>query len=94
MLSKGDIVEDQYGIKGFVSQLYDDFSACNMSCLTITGNQWLEQQIIPFTTDELKEKWYQVTAFDGGSIWACESRLTLLYKAIKNDRQRYNCKFN
>ena len=40
-------------------------------------DDWLTQQNIPFTEDQLGEKWFSVLTLGGGSIWSCKSRLKL-----------------
>lgn len=41
-------------------------------------DEWLKQQEIPFTDDQLEEEWYCIKCFDGGVIWSCESTITLM----------------
>jgi len=72
----GDRVIDSYGNVGIIERMYDDFSACAFSCMSMTGKEWLDQQAIPFGGKELKERWYSVKCDSGGAIWSCESRLT------------------
>lgn len=82
MFKIGDRVSTRYkehGI-GTISQIYDDFSACALSCITMTGDEWLAAQEIPFTEEQLKEQWYAVSYkfgdFDEGACWSPESLLT------------------
>ena len=41
-------------------------------------DEWLKLQEIPFTKDELSERWFIVRCLDGGAIWCCESKLELI----------------
>jgi hypothetical protein len=56
--------------------MYDDFSACAAACLSMTGEEWLAAQTIPFTPEELKEMWYSVRLDSDGACWSPESKLT------------------
>lgn len=76
-LTVGDRVIDQYGGAGYIARIYDDFSACGMSCQSMSGKEWLEQQIIPYKESELNERWFSVMCDGGGSVWTCESKLEL-----------------
>lgn len=78
ILSIGTIVLEQYGRTGKVVKVYDDFSACAASCRTMTGDEWLAEQTIPFTDEQLDEVWYEVEIEVGGSVWSPRSRLTVL----------------
>ena len=40
-------------------------------------DKWLELQNIPFTKDQLNEKWFSVFTINGGEIVSCESRLKI-----------------
>jgi len=41
-------------------------------------DEWLRIQTIPFEKQQLFEKWFTVSCFDGGAIWTCKSRLKLI----------------
>lgn len=86
MIGVGSVVADRYGEVGRVDRLYDDFSACAMSCLTMTGEEWLQEQEVPFTTDHLDEVWAGVNLEAGGSIWSPLSLLTEERKAQESGR--------
>jgi len=43
---------------------------------------WLNLQEIPFTIEQLNEKWYTIRCFSGGAIWTCESMLTMVDIAL------------
>ena len=73
----GDFVREQYGDKGSIVKEYDNFFAIKMSG-EYSHIEWLEEQIIPFNSQELKEKWYEVHLVKGGSIWSPESRLYVI----------------
>ena len=38
---------------------------------------WLQAQTIKHTEEELREPWYSILCFDGGSAWSPHSRLTV-----------------
>lgn len=78
MIKIGTLVQDQYGNIGRVTKFYDDFSAISASCLTMTGDEWLERQNIPFKSDHLTEMWCRVTIRTGGSCWSPLSCLAIL----------------
>jgi hypothetical protein len=78
MIKFNTLVLDQYGNSGRISKCFDDFSACAMSARTMTGEEWLAAQEIPFSAEQLEEVWYSVELEVGGSIWSPESSLTLL----------------
>lgn len=71
----GSRVTTRHGYTGVVVRMYDDFSAVSASCVSMSGTDWLAQQIIPFTEDELAEAWYSVACDDGGSVWSPKSLL-------------------
>lgn len=76
MIETGQRVEDQYGEKGYVNKVFINFF--DIPHLTMDKQSWLDQQLIPFTQEELDEPWYQVICDDGGSINSCESRLKII----------------
>ena len=39
-------------------------------------DRWLEIQEVPFTDEQLDEKWFTVKQMFGGFSWSCESRLS------------------
>lgn len=43
---------------------------------------WLKSQEIPYTEEQLEERWYSVRCFDGGSAWNCDSALELVDPAL------------
>jgi hypothetical protein len=47
--------------------------------------QWLKIQEVPFTEKEIYEEWYTILCQDGGSMWTCESRVTVLENVIMNN---------
>lgn len=73
----GDAVIDRHGEHGLVERQYDDFSACAASCESMTGDEWLAAQEIPFTESQLREPWFRVACATGGGIWSPESCLEL-----------------
>lgn len=38
-------------------------------------DKWLKIQEVPFSENELNERWFSVVCYDGGGIWSNESRL-------------------
>lgn len=69
------VTEIKYGYTGRVVQMYDDFSAVSASCCSMTGEEWLDRQTIPFTEEARSERWFTVECDGGGAIWAPESHL-------------------
>lgn len=55
----------------------DDMSTVDKLVSGDPKDEWLNEQEIPFTKQQLQEKWYSVYTLDGGEIWACESNLKL-----------------
>jgi hypothetical protein len=74
----GERVITRYGEQGVVKRMYDDFSACGASFVSMSGADWLEAQTIPFTDDQLKECWFSVSVDDGGAVLSPKSLLTLV----------------
>lgn len=73
MYKIGDPVEDQYGEVGTIERVYSNFY--DISHMIMNRQEWLDQQLIPFSQDELLETWYQVLVNSGGAINSCESKL-------------------
>ena len=72
----GDFVENRYGEKGSIMEQYDNFY--DLPFTTMKPQDWLDAQLIPFTEDQLYEKWFSVHCQSGGSIWSPESLLKLI----------------
>ena len=72
------LVQDRYGKHGYVTKYYDDFSAVASSCMTMTGDEWLQEQMIPFTQEHLEEMWCDVQLVNGGCIWSPVSLLMIV----------------
>lgn len=98
-IKKGMLVKNEYGIKGIIEKIYnnwDDLKRNNDFITIDPGNEgakmngvdklingdprdkWLYQQEKPFTELELKETWFTIFTFNGGSISSCESRLVII----------------
>ena len=77
----GDRVSDRHGNIGVIRRVYDDFSAVAASCRTMTGEEWLAAQEIPFSAEHLEETWFSVEFPNGGgSVWSPQSQLALEYE--------------
>lgn len=78
MILPGTRVLDRNGYPGTVKMVYDDFSACAAQCVTMTGDEWLAEQLVPFTPEHMEEVWYCVVFGEeagGGAVWSPESLL-------------------
>lgn len=72
MYKLNDKVETTY-TTGTISKIYSNYWV--IPTFSMTKREWLEQQLIPFTEDELYEAWYEIKCDDGGSVITCESKL-------------------
>ena len=73
----GAYMKNQHGIEGRVHRIFDDFSAVAACCISMTGEQWLAEQSIPFTKEQLAEPWAELRCDgDTGGVWAPFSCLT------------------
>lgn len=69
------VIEKKYGFTGKIIKFHDDFSAiphCSMS-----REEWLSEQDIPFTKNNLNEMWVSIECDDGGAIIRPLSDLTV-----------------
>ena len=69
--------QDLKSKQGFVTIAPDADEMDNVEML-VHGDprdKWLEMQSIPFTKEQLNERWGHVLTVGGGSIYSCESRL-------------------
>lgn len=75
----GDYVSSQYGDRGSVIEEYENYWA-TPEPLSMSRQEWLDRQLIPYTEYELDERWFSIHCETGGSIRSCESRLTFLFR--------------
>lgn len=83
-MKKGDIVKDIiWGYEGEIMKEYENYWSIledEDTYLTRTPDSWLQEQILPFTKKQVNnEKWFSIACHNGGSIWACESRLEIIF---------------
>ena len=78
-----DYVENQYGKKGIVIELYDTFYKVPMR--SMSHQDWLDQQLVPFSEEEINQKWAVVWSDAGGAFQSCESKLNKVERGENND---------
>lgn len=67
---------DRHGDVCVVTRLFDDFSACAASCMTMTGDEWFARQEPPLPASVRDEMWAECYYPDsGGSGWSPVSLL-------------------
>lgn len=74
----GDRVIGRYGDVGTIYKSHYNFWSCSSEFLSMTGQEWLDKQTIPFSEDDLEEMWYSVALDEGGSIISPLSKLELV----------------
>jgi hypothetical protein len=82
-LQIGDIVKNiVWGQEGQIMTEYENYWEVEKEkgqFITRTPSAWLQEQTVPFTTEQInEERWFSVHCFDGGSILCCESRLEFI----------------
>jgi hypothetical protein len=76
-MTVGSRVTDRWGEPGVLSVIYQNFAVASRGNVTMTPEQWLEQQTIPFSPDQLEEPWGAVDCDSGGVTIGPLSAITL-----------------
>lgn len=89
-LQIGDIVKDTvWQGEGQIFEEYANYWATKKDpeqFISMTPNSWLDQQIVPFSEEEINnQRWFTVHCFDGGAILTCESRLEFISRINLNN---------
>lgn len=79
-LEIGDIVRQTiWGQEGQIMTEYENYWEVEKEkgqFITRTPTAWLQEQVVPFTSEEVNEqRWFHVNCFNGGSILCCEGNL-------------------
>jgi hypothetical protein len=76
VITIGSRVTDRWGEPGVLSAVYRNFWDPAIQFLTMTREDWLALQTIPFSDDQLEEPWGQVICDSGGATMGPMSTIT------------------
>ena len=90
MLQIGDYVKSIiWGQEGCIDKIWNNFYEVEKDkeqFISMSGKSWLEQQTVPFTTEQVEnERWISVHTTNGGSILSSESRLEFISRVNINE---------